>query len=146
MTSEPPRIIQRTVPALFALIFLALLAFTTTLLTPLDETAGTTKWPVNSYEQTYGAVIDNVFEPIGSRDYLIERCPDLISAIAGDSHELGYVYKEDFRFDLLFDLLYTQEEVLKLMETGGFNRIIPVYALDGRTIVGSMRLGEAPLE
>lgn len=91
------------------------------------------EYPVNANGQTYY----NDTAGILSDDY-----PDLVGVIATNGKE-GYVYKED-----LFDYSPScPEEAVKYMEVlkelndqGIYFQIIPVYAVDGETVIGDFEI------
>lgn len=88
----------------------------------------TPNFPKNKYGQTYGSDSD-------ATSY--ETRPDLISAF-GVNGTLGYVLKKD----LYGELPKTPEEALAIQKNrpaGG--RDIPLYDVDGKTIIGVFHIG-----
>ena len=93
-------------------------------------------YSVNANGQTYCDDIANV-----PAKYYTEL-PDLIGVVATNGKE-GYVYKED-----MYDYMPScPEEAVKYMEVlkelndqGIYFQIIPVYAVDGETIIGEFEM------
>lgn len=98
----------------------------------VEETNTKLVYSVNANGQTYSDDTVNIL----ANDY--PDLPDLIGVIATNGKE-GYVYKEDF-----YDYMPScPEEAVKYMEVlkelndqGIYFRIIPVYAIDGKTVIG----------
>lgn len=96
----------------------------------LSRLGSTHTFPRNSDGITYGSVFD--IEQARSGDDLssfINELPDLISAVASNGKR-GYVRKED-----AFPTLSEQDDGPKL---GISTREIPVYLVDGKTVVGHL--------
>ncbi len=79
----------------------------------------------NENDQTYGSAY--VAQATGNM-------PELVSAVATDG-TLGYVYSEDLQFATPSN----PEEALALNAQAATNPTIPVYAVDGTTIVGTFQ-------
>lgn len=83
-------------------------------------------YPVNENGQTYGSAAD-------ARNY--EEEPDLISAYGSDGKTTGYVKKED----LQGPQPQNPEEAMQLMKDAK-PRDIPLYDVDGITVIGNFRI------
>jgi hypothetical protein len=83
----------------------------------------------NEHGQTFGSAMF-------AESYETE--PDLISAM-GENGVFGYVYKED----LYCPTPSTREEALAMSQTRIKTQTIPLYASDGRTVIGEFIIGGA---
>lgn len=93
-----------------------------------------TEYAVNANGQTYCD---------GTADILPEDYPDLIGATATNGKQ-GYVYKEDF-FDEYIpsypeDAVAYMNVLQELNEQGIYFQLIPVYAVDGKTVIGDFEI------
>lgn len=86
-------------------------------------------YPTNKYGQTYGS---------SSLATSPDTEPDLIRA-RGEDGTIGYVRSED----LHGEMPKTPEEALELMRKTPSVRIIPLYAVDGRTVIGTFHITNA---
>ena len=89
--------------------------------------------PLNSKNSSAVSINDNG-EIYGSEYWLnqIGIEPDLIEAM-GENGVEGYIRKED----LEYDAIKTLEQVLQVTELAKQNRIIPLFAKDGMTVIGA---------
>jgi len=94
-----------------------------------DNTPSAPKYQVNENGQTYGSNI---------AAESIETEPDLILA-CGTNGKTGYVKK----LDLNGDMPKTPEEAIKITQKNKVQNIreIPLYEKDGKTIIGSFKVG-----
>lgn len=92
------------------------------------------EYPVNENGKTYG-VIANVMPD----DY-----PDLIKVMATNGKE-GYVRVEDFNDEYIAespeDAVRYMEKLRELNEQGYYLQVIPVYDIDGETVIGEFEIG-----
>lgn len=90
------------------------------------------EYKVNEYGQTYGS--DQYADSI-------EEEPDLIAA-TGENNIDGYLRKEDvFR-----PMPKSPEEAVARNEFLKYTTIIPLYASDGRTVVGEFKEGDGKIQ
>ncbi|MEN6389826.1 MAG: hypothetical protein ABFD04_05370 [Syntrophomonas sp.] len=91
-------------------------------------------FPKNEAGQTYGSEIDANCP---------ENAPDLIAAVGVDG-TLGYVKSTD----LNGPLPKTPEEAIAITKKNlaDIERKIPLYAVDGKTVVGSFNIGKGQLK
>lgn len=88
--------------------------------------SGAPHYPKNLNGQTYGS---------NTQATSIETEPDLILAIGVDGTE-GYIKS----VDLNGTMPKTPEEALKLQSKAPDFRIIPLYAVDGKTVIGKFKI------
>ncbi len=99
-------------------------------------------FPVNEQGQTYGSLSD-LENPV-SGGVAVDECneayvPDLVEVTA-DNGVNGYVLSED----LLGPLSDLSGEATELTEDGGSTvRELPVYAQDGKTVLGSLTVSSS---
>lgn len=91
------------------------------------------EYPVNKNSDTYG-IIANV---------LPEDYPDLIKVLATNGKE-GYAYKEDFCDEYIAkspeDAVRYMEKLKELNDQGYYFQAIPVYDIDGETVIGEFEI------
>lgn len=83
-------------------------------------------YPKNSNGQTYGS---SLHAPSPDEE------PDLIQAYGVDGN-IGYVYKKD----LDGDMPKTPEEAIRKQKSAPDHRIIPLYDVDGKTVIGKFKV------
>lgn len=99
----------------------------------IADNAATPAYPVNDSGQTYGS---DLFAAS------IETGPDLVAAEGVDG-TFGYVQKKD----LYEDGINTPEEALAAQKaSNGKLRLIPLYAKDGKTVIGKFEISSGYCE
>ncbi len=109
-----------------------MLGFCPTFANTMPNQSQTLVYPTNEYGQTYGP------EALATSP---ETRPDLILARGVDGTE-GYVLNED----LNPELPKTPEEGLAQERKYPNGRTIPLYAVDGKTIIGKFHIGKPKVE
>lgn len=91
------------------------------------------EYPVNKSGKTYG----------GIANVLPEDYPDLIGVIATNGKE-GYAHKEDFCDEYIpkspEDAVRYMEKLKELNDQGYYFQAIPVYDIDGETVIGEFEI------
>ena len=91
------------------------------------------EYPVNKSGKTYGEIAN----------VLPEDYPDLIGVIATNGKE-GYAYKEDFCDEYIAkspeDAVRYMEKLKELNDRGYYFQAIPVYDIDGETVIGEFEI------
>lgn len=91
-----------------------------------------TDFPTNKYGQTYGS----------SANCSIEQEPDLVKAIGIDG-TAGYVLSKD----LNEEMPKTPEEAIAMTKAfPAEGKIIPLYAVDGRTVIGKFKITSGDIQ
>ncbi|MTI85913.1 MAG: hypothetical protein FH756_18960 [Firmicutes bacterium] len=104
------------------------LGFCPTFANTMPNQSQTPVYPTNEYGQTYGP------ESLATSQ---DTKPDLIMAVGVDGTE-GYVLNED----LNPELPKTPEEALAQERKYPNGRTIPLYAVDGKTVIGKFHIGK----
>jgi len=90
-------------------------------------------FPVNENGQTYGSSMNSKS---------LDDFPDLIEAVSKDGAE-GYVYYTDLYGDMPNSpeqAAKYMEDMRELNERGIFVKAVPVYKLDGKTVIGKYEI------
>lgn len=93
----------------------------------------TSDWPTNDSGVTYGSLSDVAYEGFVDEDGLASLHPQLIAAVGDDGVTEGYVYYSDLYGDIPND----PDDIREWIESGEANRSIPLYDVDGETIIGT---------
>lgn len=105
---------------------------------------GSVYYPVNEQGQTYGSsalAYEQIPEGILASE-AIEYLPDLVSVVNSDGTE-GYVLREDFHPSTPT----SPEEAILMQNDGAFDEEeVPLYASDGKTVLGTFTTGSDNLE
>ncbi len=96
--------------------------------------ASAVSWPTNGEGLTYGSESDVSWEGLVSEEDLASHYPQLIRVVCDDGITEGYVYYDDLYGG---DMPTDPEERAEWVRSGANHKVITVYEVDGRTVVGT---------
>lgn len=96
--------------------------------------ASAVSWPTNEEGLTYGSESDVSWEGLVSEEGLASYYPQLIRVVCDDGITEGYVYYDDLYGG---DMPTDPDERAEWVRSGANHKVITVYEVDGRTVVGT---------